>query len=88
MQAKAAMTAFNILIDKVAADETYLKQTLQKAAQHDDFTARLLALMGASAAARAEAAVPGGVPEVVLGVHRSDYMLDAPSGGFLQVNQQ
>lgn len=29
-----------------------------------------------------------GQPEVVLGVHRSDYMLDAPSGGFLQVRWQ
>jgi hypothetical protein len=84
-QAKVAMTIFNTLIDNVAADETYLEQTLQKAAQHDDFTGRLLKLMEASAPARAAAAAPDGVPEVVLGVHRSDYMLDAPTGGFLQV---
>lgn len=47
-QAKAAMTVFNTLIDRVAADEAYLAATLANAAQQDEFTARLLALMQGS----------------------------------------
>jgi glutathione synthase len=46
-------------------------------------TGRLLGLLHDSAAARSATAAAG--LEVVLGVHRSDYMLDEPSGGFLQV---
>lgn len=37
-QAKAAMQAFNVLIDRVAADEAYLTDTLTKAAKQDPFT--------------------------------------------------
>eukprot|EP00879_Flechtneria_rotunda_P024650 GHRR01026150.1.p1 GENE.GHRR01026150.1~~GHRR01026150.1.p1 ORF type:complete len:190 (+),score=57.37 GHRR01026150.1:148-717(+) len=83
-QAKDAMTAFNFLVDRVAADEAYLTITLSLAAKQDPFTGRLLQLLQQTAAARAAAAAAG-VQEIVLGVHRSDYMLDAPSGGFLQV---
>eukprot|EP00775_Hariotina_reticulata_P013551 gene13551-13678_t len=82
-QAKAAMQAFNVLIDRVAADEAYLTDTLTKAAKQDSFTCRLLALLHDSAAARSATAAAS--LEVVLGIHRSDYMLDEPSGGFLQV---
>lgn len=82
-QAKAAMPLFNQLVDAVAADEAYLAATLAPAAAQDDFTARLLRLLVDSAPRRAELAAAGRA--VVLGVHRSDYMLDAPSGGFLQV---
>lgn len=78
------MTNFNTLIDRVAADEAYLCETLTLAGQQDDFTGRLLQLLQDSKPARAAAAAAG-AKEVVLGVHRSDYMLDAPSGGFLQV---
>lgn len=80
-QAKAAQPLFNALVHAVAADEAYLEATLSQAAQNDDFTARLLALMRATVAARAGRRGS----EVALGVHRSDYMLDAPSGRFLQV---
>jgi glutathione synthase len=54
---------------------------LAAAAQYDDFTARLLDVLRAT---RAERAARAGC-EVVFGVHRSDYMLDYPSGRFLQV---
>lgn len=80
------MPLFNSLVDAVAADEPYLRRVLGAAAQHDAFTARLLALLDSSRAARV--AVRGAGREVVLGVHRSDYMLDAPSGKFLQVRAQ
>jgi glutathione synthase len=84
-QAKAAMTTFNTLIDRVAADEQYLCETLSLAGQQDEFTGRLLQLLNDSRPAR-DAAAAAGEKEVVLGVHRSDYMLDAPSGSFLQVS--
>ncbi len=73
--------AFNSLVDAVAGDETWLEETLALAATHDDFTGRLLGLLQSTREARGRWA--GSRP--VLGVHRSDYMLDAPSGGFLQV---
>lgn len=50
----------------------------------DTFTARLLGILRSSRTRRAELAAMGR-PEVSLGIHRSDYMLDAPSQGFLQV---
>lgn len=50
----------------------------------DPFTARLLGILRASRARRAALAASGR-PEVALGIHRTDYMLDKPSQGFLQV---
>ena len=50
----------------------------------DAFTGRLLSMLASTRAARQ--ALAGG--ELVLGVNRSDYMLDAPSGGFLQVRAE
>ncbi|GBF95516.1 glutathione synthetase [Raphidocelis subcapitata] len=82
-QAVGCMQLFSGLVDAVARDEDYLEQTLAQAAAFDDFTARLLSLLRDSRPARRAAAAAG--REVVLGIHRSDYMLDGPSGGFLQV---
>ena len=79
MQAKSVMKLFNLLVDRVALDEGYLQQTLEKAAQYDEFTARLLTLLASTREARSK------VPLISLGINRSDYMLDTPSGGFLQV---
>ncbi|KXZ48946.1 hypothetical protein GPECTOR_24g236 [Gonium pectorale] len=81
--AQKVQPLFNSLVDAVAADEAYLEAVLRPAAAHDAFTARLLALLAASRPARRGLAAAG--REVALGVHRSDYMLDAPSGKFLQV---
>ncbi|KAI8475146.1 MAG: glutathione synthetase [Monoraphidium minutum] len=80
-QAVSCMPRFNDLVDAVARDEEYLEATLAQAAAHDAFTGRLLQLLRDSRTARRKLAEG----EVVLGIHRSDYMLDAPSGGFLQV---
>ncbi|GFR52731.1 hypothetical protein Agub_g15268 [Astrephomene gubernaculifera] len=81
--AQQVMPLFNSLIDAVASDEAYLETVLRPAAQHDAFTARLLRVLCASRGRRAALRAAG--REVVLGVHRSDYMLDQPSGTFLQV---
>ncbi len=40
-KARGAMTVFNALIDRVAADGAYLRRTLRPAAEFDDFTVRL-----------------------------------------------
>lgn len=82
LQAKQAATAFNSLVDAVAADEQYLEATLEAASQHDDFTARLLWVLRES---RPQRQARSG-SEIELGIHRSDYMLDQPSGRFLQVS--
>lgn len=79
MQAKQAMRLFNVLVDRVSSDEAYIERTLEKAARYDEFTARLLSLLVSTRAARKS------IPQISLGINRSDYMLDAPSGGFLQV---
>ncbi|EFJ43050.1 hypothetical protein VOLCADRAFT_76898 [Volvox carteri f. nagariensis] len=81
--AQQVMPLFNRLVDAVAADEDYLEGTLRHAAQYDGFTGRLLAVLHATRSTRDEMRVAG--RNVVLGIHRSDYMLDQPSGKFLQV---
>ncbi|KAJ9512241.1 hypothetical protein QJQ45_012796 [Haematococcus lacustris] len=83
-QAKAVQPLFNVLVDAVAQDEGYLEQVLSAAARHDDFTGRLLSLLRDSRPAR-QALAAAGRPAPSLGLHRSDYMLDAPSAAFLQV---
>uniref|UniRef100_A0A7R9Z3P2 Glutathione synthase n=1 Tax=Chlamydomonas euryale TaxID=1486919 RepID=A0A7R9Z3P2_9CHLO len=80
MQAKTLMPLLAVIMDEVARDEAYLEATLAAAAESDtEFTGRLLALLRASRRARAKA------PELALAILRSDYMLDVPSGTFLQV---
>lgn len=78
---QAIQPLLNQLVDDVARDEEYLESTLGAAAQYDEFTARLLLVLRETRAARARLAAK----QVALGIHRSDYMLDAPSGRFLQV---
>jgi glutathione synthase len=79
---------------------THMREALQQAAaapqpappcpaQHtahseDPFTGALLSVLRNTRPAR-QAMAAAGRPTLSLGVHRSDYMLDAPSGGFLQV---
>lgn len=38
----AGVQVFNTLIDRVAQDDEYLRQTLAPAARYDEFTVRLL----------------------------------------------
>ncbi|KAG2438087.1 hypothetical protein HXX76_005696 [Chlamydomonas incerta] len=81
--AQQVMPLFNTLVDAVAADESYLETTLRPAAAQDAFTGRLLSCLQATRPERQAMQAAG--REVVLGIHRSDYMLDAPSGRYLQV---
>jgi len=84
LQAKAVQPLFNRLVDAVARDEEYLESVLAGAARSDTFTAQLLEVLRQSRPAR-QALAAAGTDEIALGIHRSDYMLDVPSGGFLQV---
>eukprot|EP00899_Mesostigma_viride_P010761 jgi/Mesvir1/19687/Mv09956-RA.1 len=69
--------AFNTIIDRVSADHAFLEQSLSSVAEVDEFTRRLLDILRATKGmARKNAR---------LGIHRSDYMLDAPTGRLLQV---
>eukprot|EP00798_Chlamydomonas_sp_ICE-L_P025589 gene25589-11242_t len=83
LQAKRLMPLLNTLVDRVAADEAYLETTLYQAAKYDEFTARLLGILKSTREVRMKQREQG--RNVTLGIHRSDYMLDAPSGKFLQV---
>ncbi|KAK9815717.1 hypothetical protein WJX72_008516 [[Myrmecia] bisecta] len=80
-KAKDAMTIFNLVIDRISRDSTYLQQTLAAAAEYDDFTAKLLEVYRDNLALWQSRASS----ELVLGIHRSDYMLDEPSSTLLQV---
>ncbi|CAD7702221.1 unnamed protein product, partial [Ostreobium quekettii] len=81
VQAVEVMPILNRLVDAVSRDSAFLKSVLSSAAQYDDFTANLLELNDATMASSRQT----DSSEVVVGVHRSDYMLDEPSGKLLQV---
>ena len=96
-RARALAAPFGRLTAAVAADAEFLRTTLAGACASDDFTARLFALFelvrgqkarmpshGSFSAAecmRRQAPAHG----VEVGLLRSDYMVDAPTGKLLQV---
>lgn len=67
------------LYHKIARDEAFLESTLDATGRHDAFTGSLLRLLRDSRAARRAQQAAG--TDVTLALLRSDYMLDAPSGG-------
>jgi glutathione synthase len=73
------MPHFSALVHAISADTQYLTSTLQTAAEFDDFTRGLLDVFAKTADDRAKYA-----SQITLGLHRSDYMLDEPSGDLLQ----
>jgi len=79
--AKRAAIAFNTMIDAVSKDDDYLRNVLEPAARHDEFTARLLKVHEATSAARA--ARKG--RDISFAINRSDYMLHSPTASLLQV---
>ncbi|GAB4819324.1 hypothetical protein N2152v2_006370 [Parachlorella kessleri] len=81
LKAKQAAQVFNLMIDRVAQDESYLQQVLAAAAEYDDFMAQLLQVLRDTADARQ--AARGN--ERVLAINRSDYMLHEPTSSLLQV---
>eukprot|EP01025_Chloroclados_australasicus_P024680 TRINITY_DN24749_c0_g3_i1.p1 TRINITY_DN24749_c0_g3~~TRINITY_DN24749_c0_g3_i1.p1 ORF type:complete len:521 (-),score=63.68 TRINITY_DN24749_c0_g3_i1:218-1612(-) len=82
-KAKELMPTLNSLVDEISKDGEYLYKTLELAAQEDQFTKDLLEVYDKTEQVRKQIAKQG--REIVLGIHRSDYMLDDPSGKLLQV---
>ena len=79
--AKSLATSFNELVERISQDPDFLQQTLGgDVSEADPYTAKLLELYN-------EIYVKGGANSNVaqtadrLGIHRSDYMLHAPSEG-------
>lgn len=70
----------NRLVDAVSRDGAYLRRVLRGTVEHDEFTARLLGVYEAVRARKGEA-----MHARAVGVHRSDYMVDEPTGRLLQV---
>lgn len=77
---QSMMPHLSSLVHAVSNDLTYLHRNLMSAAQFDSFTKGLIDVHNKTADSRGQHASP-----ITLGLHRSDYMLDEPSGDLLQV---
>ncbi|XP_051516451.1 glutathione synthetase-like isoform X1 [Myxocyprinus asiaticus] len=74
-QALAVQTHFNRLVDRVSQNPTFLEDTLASTIKVDDFTARLFSIYK-------QVHQECQSQPIVLGLNRSDYMLDQnPDGG-------
>lgn len=74
-QALMVQTHFNRLVDRVSQNPTFLEESLASTIKVDDFTARLFNI-------HKHVQQEGQAQPVVLGLNRSDYMLDqSPDGG-------
>ncbi|XP_013871723.1 glutathione synthetase [Austrofundulus limnaeus] len=69
LQALAVQTHYNTLVDRISQDADFLQEALASTVEVDDFTARLFKI-------HQQILKEGGSRSVVLGVNRSDYMLD------------
>ncbi|KAF7646405.1 hypothetical protein LDENG_00188240 [Lucifuga dentata] len=80
LQALAVQTHYNTLVDKISQDAEFLEQALASTIAVDDFTAKLFAI-------HQQVLKEGKAQSVVLGLNRSDYMLDQREGGKLSLKQ-
>ena len=80
-KAKALAPLFNVLVERIARDPTWLIETLRPTAVSDEFVRRLIEIY--------EKVLVGGIKQTVsLAITRSDYMLHVKEGdpkGLLQV---
>ncbi|XP_078690405.1 glutathione synthetase-like isoform X2 [Branchiostoma floridae x Branchiostoma belcheri] len=72
-QAKAVQRDFNLLVHRLSQDRNFLTTCLKSTVQVDKFTCRLFDIYR-------QVQQEGVAQPVCLGLHRSDYMLDSPSG--------
>lgn len=79
-QALAVQTHFNRLVDRVSQDPAFLEETLASTIKVDDFTARLFSIYR-------EVRRESQLQTVVLGLNRSDYMLDQSPDGRTSLKQ-
>ncbi|XP_061636849.1 glutathione synthetase-like isoform X2 [Phyllopteryx taeniolatus] len=73
LQAIAVQTHYNTLVDKISRDPEFLQEALGSTIAVDDFTARLFKI-------HQQVLKRGRLQSIVLGLNRSDYMLDQEDG--------
>ncbi|KAM3617617.1 uncharacterized protein V6R79_008991 [Siganus canaliculatus] len=79
-QALAVQTHFNLLVDKISQDADFLQEALASTIAVDDFTKRLFQI-------HQQILKEGRAQSIVLGLNRSDYMLDQKSDGAASLKQ-
>nr|XP_020473606.1 glutathione synthetase [Monopterus albus]XP_020473607.1 glutathione synthetase [Monopterus albus]XP_020473608.1 glutathione synthetase [Monopterus albus]XP_020473609.1 glutathione synthetase [Monopterus albus] len=79
-QALAVQIHYNTLVDKISQDPDFLKEALASTIAVDDFTARLFRI-------HQQILEEGRSQSVVLGLNRSDYMLDQREDGTSSLKQ-
>ncbi|XP_078110440.1 glutathione synthetase [Sander vitreus] len=79
-QALAVQTKYNTLVDKISQDPDFLEEALASTIAVDDFTARLFRI-------HQQILKEGRSQSIVLGLNRSDYMLDQGDDGSSSLKQ-
>lgn len=80
LQALAVQTHYNTLVDKISQDPDFLQEALASTIEVDDFTARLFRI-------HQQILKEGRSQSIVLGLNRSDYMLDQGEDGSSSLKQ-
>lgn len=80
LQALAVQTHYNTLVDKISQDPDFLQEALASTITVDDFTARLFRI-------HQQILKDGRFQPIVLGLNRSDYMLDQREDGSSSLKQ-
>lgn len=79
-QSLAVQTHYNALVDKISQDPDFLQEALASTIEVDDFTARLFRI-------HQQILKEGRAQSIVLGLNRSDYMLDQGQDGSSSLKQ-
>ncbi|XP_061689331.1 glutathione synthetase isoform X2 [Syngnathoides biaculeatus] len=80
LQAMAVQPHYNTLVDKISQDPDFLQESLASTIAVDDFTARLFKI-------HQLVLKDGRLQSIVLGLNRSDYMLDQKEDGPMSLKQ-
>ncbi|KAM8862986.1 glutathione synthetase [Spinachia spinachia] len=80
LQALAVQTHYNTLVDRISQDPEFLQEALASTIEVDDFTARLFRI-------HQQIFKEGRAQSIVLGLNRSDYMLDQGKDGSVSLKQ-
>ncbi|CAK6955156.1 glutathione synthetase-like [Scomber scombrus] len=80
LQALAVQTHFNTLVDKISQDPDFLEEALASTIQADDFAAKLFGIYR-------QVQQEGRTQSIVLGMNRSDYMVDQKEDGTPSLKQ-
>ncbi|XP_037336435.1 glutathione synthetase [Pungitius pungitius] len=80
LQALAVQTHYNTLVDRISQDSDFLQDALARTIEVDDFTARLFRI-------HQQILKEGRAQSIVLGLNRSDYMLDQGKDGSVSLKQ-